>query len=686
MTAALAVGMALPAFAGFPSAETFLPAVGRETGANGAQFYTTVWASNLTSDSVSFTFYFLQEGQANPSPASFTDSLAPGQTKMYENVVESKLGLTNALGAARVVSSGEILLAERIYNQAPGDDPGKSEGLFFSGVPKSFSISLGQSSSIQGIDQGGSESFRYNFALVETGGGSPTVHVALQDGDGATLGSRDYALGPYEQIQPNVADILSGVSTTNARITATVTGGAGSVLLAGAQIANVSQDGTGFEMSFPDILTNVVTSLNGLTGALTLEAGSNIAITKDGASTLKISATVAQGPAGPAGPAGARGPTGIQGPPGPAGPVNAVSTDTPNTAALRDGTGSFAMDTLSLDGNLNLPTSSATTGVVYISGLPFIHSFGTNNTFIGGAGNFTMTGDGNTASGNAALSANTTGSVNTATGEAALSSNTMGSENTATGRNALSLNTTGSSNTASGVEALFSNTMGVGNTAIGTHALESNTTGNANIAIGLNAGVVLTTGDQNIDIGNAGGSAVEAQTIRIGDNQTAAFIAGIRGITTGNNNAVNVVIDSNGQLGTVSSSRRYKEDIHDMGDASRRLLDLRPVTFRYKKPFANGEKPIQYGLIAEEVARSFPELVALGRDGKPETVKYQMLSALLLNELQKQRGEVARLERANRDLGARLAAQDQTNAARLAGLEHQLTAIQRAVAVQQAAK
>src|SRR6185436_9701201 len=114
------------------------------------------------------------------------------------------------------------------------------------------------------------------------------------------------------------------------------------------------------------------------------------------------------------------------------------------------------------------------------------------------------------------------------------------------------------------------------------------------------------------------------------------FVAGIRGITTGVADAIPVVIDSNGQLGTISSSIRFKEDIHDMADASRRLLRLRPVTFRYTQAYINGAKPIQYGLIAEEVAEVFPELAVRGADGQVETVHYETLNVLLLNELQKQ--------------------------------------------------
>ena len=302
LLAAGALGGAEPSFAGFASTETFLPAVGRIPGKFGAQFYTTIWATNLTGSTVHFTFEFLKEGQANTSPASFTDTLAPGQTSVYENVVETKLGLVNALGAARITSDGEILVAERIYNQEPGDDLDKTEGLFFSGVPKGFSIALGQSASIQGIDQGGTENFRYNFELVETGGASTTVHVVLYDGDGQPLGSNDYLLQPYEQIQPNVDDLAANLATTNARITATVTAGAGSVLLAGAQVANVSQDSSGFEMSFRDDLlgggggggTAGVTSLNGLTGALTIAHGANTTVNVNG-STITIDAVSGSG-------------------------------------------------------------------------------------------------------------------------------------------------------------------------------------------------------------------------------------------------------------------------------------------------------------------------------------------------------------------------------------------------------
>jgi hypothetical protein len=146
--------------------------------------------------------------------------------------------------------------------------------------------------------------------------------------------------------------------------------------------------------------------------------------------------------------------------------------------------------------------------------------------------------------------------------------------------------------------------------------------------------------------------AGESNTIYLGLQglQNKTFIAGIRGITTGVNNAVPVVIDANGQLGTVSSSRRFKEDIRDMDSASTQLFKLRPVTFRYKQAYGAGSKPIQYGLIAEEVAEAFPELAVHGADGNVETVHYETLNVLLLNEVQKQQRRIDALEQRLNDL------------------------------------
>ncbi|APV50525.1 hypothetical protein BWI17_12990 [Betaproteobacteria bacterium GR16-43] len=353
-------------------------------------------------------------------------------------------------------------------------------------------------------------------------------------------------------------------------------------------------------------------------------------------------------------------------------------------------------------GNLSLANpSSAIAGSILTGTNRFIHNFGSGNTFLGElAGNFSLSGTNNTGSGANALAVNTTGTANTATGSSALNSNTTGSnntaagtlalaanttgpDNTAVGTAALAFNTTGFQNTASGRDALFSNTTGhantavgyqvlkntttgsvnvgvgyqslvgnttgQGNTAIGQQALHDNTTGELNIAIGYLAGYHLSTGDFNIAIGSQG-VFNDANTIRVGDSlfQSRTFIAGIRGITTGSANAIPVMIDSNGQLGTVSSSARFKDDIADMESSTDALMQLRPVTFHYKADQDPEGRTLQYGLVAEEVAQVYPGLVARTPDGQVETVMYQFLPSMLLNEFQK-------LRRANDAMAAELA-------------------------------
>ena len=241
----------------------------------------------------------------------------------------------------------------------------------------------------------------------------------------------------------------------------------------------------------------------------------------------------------------------------------------------------------------------------------------------------------NTATGFRALRHNTTGYANTASGLDALYSNTTGYWNTATGASALHNNTTGYFNTATGLNTLYSNTTGSYNIATGLGALQNNTTGYANIALGLQAGYNVTTGHDNIDIANRG-VAGESDTIRIGTSgvQVATHIAGIHG--EGATGGLAVYVTSDDKLGVQLSSRRVKDDIRDMGAASQGLLRLRPVTFRYTQAGADGARPLQYGLIAEEVAEVSPELVAYDRAGQPQTVLYHALPAMLLNELQRQ--------------------------------------------------
>jgi hypothetical protein len=230
--------------------------------------------------------------------------------------------------------------------------------------------------------------------------------------------------------------------------------------------------------------------------------------------------------------------------------------------------------------------------------------------------------------------------ANTAIGANALQDNTSGTSNAATGNDALFNNTSGSNNTADGAQALGSNTEGNANTGVG-YALISNTTGSNNIAVGYLAGFFLTTGDYNIDIGNQGVTD-EANTIRIGDsNQTATYIAGISGQTASGGAAV--YVNSDGKLGTSTSSKRFKEDIQPMDKASETILALRPVSFRYKKEIDPKAIP-QFGLVAEEVEKVNPDLVVRDKEGKPYTVRYDQVNAMLLNEFLKEHRKVEQLK------------------------------------------
>jgi len=285
-----------------------------------------------------------------------------------------------------------------------------------------------------------------------------------------------------------------------------------------------------------------------------------------------------------------------------------------------------------------------------------LNNTGINNTAIGSATLFSNTnGFDNTAIGYQALLSNATGYLNTATGSYALYSNSTGVSNTASGNGALTSNTIGGNNTATGEGALTYNTTGSSNTASGYNALLYNTTGSHNIALGTAAGLNLTTGSHNIDIGNQGIRG-EANTIRIGKQgtQTATFIGGISGVTVAG--GVGVIIDTNGHLGTVVSSERYKEAIKSMDKASEAIFALQPVSFRYKKELDSAGIP-QFGLVAEQVEKVNPDLVARDEAGKPYTVRYEAVNAMLLNEFLKEHRKVEEQSAKQQELEATVAQQ-----------------------------
>jgi trimeric autotransporter adhesin len=269
---------------------------------------------------------------------------------------------------------------------------------------------------------------------------------------------------------------------------------------------------------------------------------------------------------------------------------------------------------------------------------------GSFNVGIGQAALAGNTVSGNTAVGYQALTSNTSGAQNAAVGFQALAA---GSNSNALGYQALFSSTTGDSNNATGFQALFLNTSGVWNEAYGYQALFSNITGNFNTAIGDSAGFNILH-DSNIDIGNAVyGTGTDDHVTRIGqatgtDKQVKCYIGGIYQVTTGSGTTLPVIVDNNGQLGTTSSSVRFKHDIKPMDKTSDAILALKPVTFHYKSD--NTGTP-QFGLIAEEVAKVNPNLVVRDDKGDIYTVRYDAVNAMLLNEFLKEHRKVEKLEK-----------------------------------------
>ena len=339
----------------------------------------------------------------------------------------------------------------------------------------------------------------------------------------------------------------------------------------------------------------------------------------------------------------------------------------------------------------------------------YYNTFGNGNTANGSFALLYNTGYSNTATGDGALQANTTGNSNTANGATALLSNTTGSSNTASGIEALFLNTTGSDNVATGYQALFSNTTGDDNIASGMWALNSNTTGNNNIASGYQALLNNTTGSNNIAVGNSAGYSMtignnnialgnsagynlfngnnnidignkgvthESNTIRIGTTgtQTATFIAGIRETPLAQGVAVAVGITADGQLGVRASSERFKEAIKPMDKTSEAIFSLQPVTFRYKKALDPQALP-QFGLVAEQVAKVDPDLVVSDENGKPFTVRYEEVNAMLLNEFLKEHRKVEEQTEINQRQEATIARQEQDFQAAIAQQQKEIRAL-----------
>jgi hypothetical protein len=428
--------------------------------------------------------------------------------------------------------------------------------------------------------------------------GIPSTAGAYSVNIGAILPGADGFLTafPTGTTQPVVSSVnfLGGEVIANAAILPAGTGGSIDVFV--NVPTNMYLDINGYYVA-----GGVVTTLNSLSGDVTLAAGSNVTITPSG-QMLTVAAT--------------------------SGPGGNLPTGTAGQTLRHNGSSWVASSVLTNDGFsavgisgiLTLPDpqtriNAGSTQLLYSD---------TSNLFLGqNTGFATTSGTGNTGFGNLANLFNTTGTQNTALGYRVLNANQAGNANTGVGFSTLEDVDGGSSNTA-----------------VGYRSLANVTTGGSNIGIGSNVGSQLTTGSNNIYIGNVGNTGAETGQIRIGTvgSQVGVVIVGISG--QGTIGGAPVYVNAGGRLGTdTSSSRRFKEEIRDIASESEALMKLRPVAFRYKPEF-DAAGLAQYGLIAEEVAEVYPDLVTCDQEGQPVSVRYHLLQPLLLNEMQKQRRSI----------------------------------------------
>src|SRR6266498_1594191 len=351
-----------------------------------------------------------------------------------------------------------------------------------------------------------------------------------------------------------------------------------------------------------------------------------------------------------------------------------------------------------------LANSDASFDTAVGAGALLSNSTGSDNNAVGAFALFNNNASFNNAVGHSALQANVGGVQNNAMGDLAMVNNTSGSRNTAIGDDALFENISGNNNTAVGDEALAANgnsgntavgaqasnfnTIGSGNTAVGFQALKFNLIGGGNTAVGSGALVNATAGF-NIAVGVGAGSAVTTATnvISIGslgaDSSNTCFIGNIRGVTTDVADAIPVLIDSAGQLGTASSSQRFKKDIKPMETTSNSILGLQPVTFHYKSDKSNTP---QFGLIAEEVAKVNPDLVVHDKNGQIYTVRYDAVNAMLLNEFLKEHRKVEDQQASIAELKSTVAQQQKGMEALTAQLKEQAAQIQKVSAQVEMAK
>jgi hypothetical protein len=673
---------ALPVFAGFAGTDVYIPSVGRRPGNLGSQWYTQLWIHNPSGSTANVSIIFLERNTPNPSPLVYTDSIPPGDTRRYPNTLGTLFGVEK-WGALRIKADVPVLAACRVYNLPVDGEDRDTQGQAYTAIPASFAIGAGQTAKVLGVYQTSprdDSQFRYNFGWVETTGFTADVRVIAYDETGAVIGDKTYpTTGGYEPRYYPIEDLVPAINHQNVALEMRVVGGSGKIIAVGSGVANHSNDATTFEMAFRDELLGspagaFVSTLNGLSGDVTLAAGANVTITPSG-NTLTIASTGGSGTSLPTGTAGQT-------------LYHTGSAWAATSALTNNGTD------IGISGNLTLPATTATTGQIKLGPYPFIHNYGPVNawnTFVGNsAGNFTMGGPGssdgtyNTGVGSVSLASNTTGHFNTAVGAGSLNNNTAGLENTAIGFASLAFNTSGRYNTATGASSLHSNSTGSQNTASG-HSSLSHNAGDNNTAIGYSSLSASTTGSQNTAVGstslranttgwgNVGLGWAAGDTITTGTNNT--FLGEGADATAGNlSNATAIgadaYVDASNKVrignnsvmvigGAVAwsnlSDARAKKDIQDLDLGLDFVLALRPVQFS----MIEGNGRTDLGFLAQDIESLLGDgynVLGVGGDAdRTLSLRYTDLIAPLVKAVQEQQAQIGLLKAKLAELEAKLA-------------------------------
>lgn len=584
--------------ASFASVDVIAPAAGQVEGSGGQMFATTLSVTNpSTSGSVGIRIELLRAGVNDPNPPGFNDTIPAGGSRDYVNVAQTLFGLPSTERAAvRVFAPIPVLVSTKLQASIAGEPVLGTAGFIYAAVPRSFAIGGGETATLRELQL--RENIGYHVLAAETTGAPATIRVRVKHASGSVAGEALISLQGFEQRLISAQSIVGPLVLPDGSIEVTVEQGTGRVLVAGSLVTNQVQPLSGFDLS-----TN---SGGGLTGVF---SGAGLT---GGGTTGNVTLSVAD--------------NGITAPM--LAPAAVTGAKIANGAVVRDINGKT--DSVTIEQGTNITIVNQANGLkisaTNLAGDVTGPHAATVVTRVGGVFAGTIANTVSTV--NEATSANVPKAIVRRDSDGSADAEILRAGNGAADVPSFSF----ISDPRSG---LFLREPGA--MVLTVNGAQRLLLGSAGIQVVGN----LVFGGSNVYVGNNGGAPTENQTTRIGQTQTRAFVAGVRGVTTGVPNAIPVVVDSNGQLGTISSSGRYKFDVRDMDDTSP-LLRLRPVTFRYNT--YGPDSPLQYGLIAEEVAKVAPELVVFNGAGEPETVMYQFLTPMLLNEVQKQQRTIDDLQ------------------------------------------